>query len=564
MHPIEKSFATLEHQPNSATALAEIGRALLEADAFEQGRQYFEQALAADPLLPEVIDFCVDSPHADHVLNEALCAVRRVLAARPNYGRAYFQLGRLLDRKGETLLAIGAFRRAAALDERHDFYSALGNALARCKRVKEALKAFEDSLRLNRSANALADMAGICMSLGESDRAITFAQESLRLEPRHWTARLNLCGSLLRTGQLEKSRLVAEELLLETPETALQTYQQAHFFKLFERDREAIAKFRECMSHESCSADAHFFTGVTLLSHGKLRAGWKEYEWRWKTKLQKNVWRPTLPEWRGEDLAGKRILVYSEQGFGDVIHFVRYCQALKERGAYIVLQTYPELKRLMTYCPFVDSVSQLGDVANNVSYAIPILGLPGAFGTITRSIPEKTPYLFPPGHESSPLGDLHELKVGLVWAGNGEHPNDARRSVPVGTLGPLWTVPSVKFFSLQLNRDDELRSVQSTNPRITDLSGHISDFADTAHWMSELDLVVGVDTAVMHLAGALNIPGWLLLPFDPDWRWGRKGERTPWYKSLRIFRQSIFGTWDEVIAKVRNRLQQCTADRQLL
>ena len=305
---------------------------------------------------------------------------------------------------------------------------------------------------------------------------------------------------------------------------------------------------------------AHWNLSLALLLSGDFAGGWEEYEWRWKMKNNdgRNY---SCPLWQGEDIVGRTINLHVEQGFGDTIQFIRYAPMVMQRGAKVIVECQPQLVRLLA------SVEGLAHITDRTASSIyfdmhaPLLSLPRIFSTTLKTIPCHVPYLSADRvlvakwrQKIEPLPG--RFRVGLVWAGNPTHGNDRNRSCALVDFALLAKIPNVIFYSLRKDEGAE----QCENPpheiNLVDLTRDIADFADTAALMDNLDLIISVDTAVAHLAGALGRPVWTLLPFVPDWRWLLDRRDNPWYPTMRLFRQSKPGNWRGVMADVANALRE--------
>lgn len=336
------------------------------------------------------------------------------------------------------------------------------------------------------------------------------------------------------------------------------------------REEEAEQCYRSALALVPDDRDAHYNLAYLLLRQGRYEEGWHCLEHRnWNDRLAATM---NLPRWRGEQLEGKCILIGIEGGHGDMIQFSRYAAELKRRGAVRVsVLCHPSLKRLMPTVDGVDDAISLGApaVSYEWDYWTPPQSLPYVLGTRLDTIPARLPYLSPlprlAQKWAQELGDTptdlpRDLRVGMAWKGNPGFENDAERSLPsLHTLAALGQVPGVRFFSLQKGRGED-EAAQPPFPMV-ELGSRLGDFADTAAVISQLDLVIAVDTAVAHLAGALGKPCWLLLPhYKTDWRWMDAREDSPWYPQvMRLFRQDAGGTWSPVVDRVRQALQERVA-----
>jgi len=312
--------------------------------------------------------------------------------------------------------------------------------------------------------------------------------------------------------------------------------------------REAAASCDAVLRAEPDHAEAHWNRALLLLLKGEYAEGWQEYEWRWKKRrFTSPVRQFDFPKWSGEQLTGKTILVHAEQGFGDTIQFCRYLHLIRGLGANVLFECHPPLVHLMSTLGDRIKVVPAGSPVSPADYHIPLLSLPLMFKTTLDNIPDEIPYLYPPAdrlpfwHTVVPRGE--ERRVGLCWSGK-KYP-DPSRSVPAWLMVALCACPEISFFSLQTGADADKPDMP-----LHDLTTLINDFADTAALISQLDLVITIDTSVAHLAGALGAETWLMVPFSPDWRWGIGRNDSPWYPTMRLFRQQRRGDWGTVICEL--------------
>jgi tetratricopeptide (TPR) repeat protein len=360
-----------------------------------------------------------------------------------------------------------------------------------------------------------------------------------------WNNRGNTLLELGFFDQAEKSYRQALQLApsLHDSRVALATCLQAQG-----EMQQALIECAKVLRADHEHAEAHWNYALLLLLQGNYATGFREYEWRWKKRRFTSPVREFLePRWDGGDPSGKTILVYAEQGFGDTIHFSRYLPLLVERGASVLFECHQPLTALMRELGSGITVLPFGQTLPAFDYHVPLLSLPYLFGSTFETIPVSVPYLAPPGDRlpfwKSVMPSGGGVKIGLCWAGK-QYP-DAGRTIPAGLLAPLAACQNILFVSLQLGDGVEKPAVP-----LNDLTMLVLDFADTAALIAQLDLVITIDTAVAHLAGALGKKTWLLLPFAPDWRWGLERGDCPWYPAMRLFRQQEAGDWGQVVAEV--------------
>jgi hypothetical protein len=322
------------------------------------------------------------------------------------------------------------------------------------------------------------------------------------------------------------------------------------------RLEEAIVAFDRGVQLEPENWLLRFNLGWTLLLHGDFARGWDEFEYRQRTKdgaKPKDVGRP---QWRGEELNGRGIILHYEGGSGDTIQFARYAPMVGKRGGKVMLVVQPGLVRLLRQLPGVNILTR-DDLLPKFDFHCSVVSLPLAFGTDLNSIPREVPYLFADEGLAGAWGKRMAgsgLKVGLVWAGSATYKLDHERSISLAKLAGLGKIPGVTLFSLQRGKGSEEKPPEGMT--MVDFSEEMSDFAETAGMVANLDLVITVDTAVAHLAGAMGKAVWVMLPFAPDWRWLAGRGDSPWYPTMRLFRQKSAGDWEPVIEEVVGPLRE--------
>ncbi len=472
-----------------------------------------------------------------------------------------------LHLQGHVAEAEEFYRKALALDP--DFKEAwmnLGLAVFSLGRLEEAQDCQRQALRLDTDlADAHNNLGMIHFGLGRMAEAENCFRAVLRLQSGHANATLNL-GSVRQIGNhtQEAEGLFRRALALGVdPIRAKSNLSLALMEQV--RPEEAERCCRDALEMRPDCAEARSNLALALLMMGRLQEGWREYEARWQVEAMSGPL-PILPQprWTGQALNGETVLLYAEQGFGDTLQFCRYAPMVAAAGGRVVLVVPKSLHRLMTTLAGVAVVLQdEDDFLPAFDYHCPLLSLPFAFDTTLQTIPAAIPYLHADASVwAETLGELPGLKVGLVWAGKSRtaQPHavaiDKRRSMRLADMAPLFSVSGCSFVSLQLGPPASQTRRPPDGLDLHDYSSRLADWADTAALVAGLDLVIGVDTAVVHLAGALGKPVWMLNRFDSCWRWFIGRNDSPWYPSLRQFRQTQPGDWTGVIERVTLALQQ--------
>jgi tetratricopeptide (TPR) repeat protein len=520
---------------------------------------------------------------------------RSISGSVPNLSRLQRQADRCFEQgdleRAEKLSAAILEHRPADFDALH----LLGLLNFQRRRMVEALHFLSQALRINTgSAEAMSNLGLALHATGRHDEAIASYRNALRLAPDHPEILYNLGNSCLAAGRIEEALssydgVLAREpdhvgarvnrgntlLRLNRPVEAVASYDSAlsamprhpqiltnrgHALRRLDRPAEALLDFKAALAAAPEFPEAHFEAAMTLLTLGDFAAGWKQYEWRWKTSaFAKHRLEFDAPLWGGDQpVAGKTVLLHAEQGFGDTIQFIRYAPLLAARGAEIVCEVQPELQPLLSQLAGVKVVAA-GEPLPAYDLHCPLLSLPLAFKTLSETIPAAIPYLAAPLERLAHWRDRlppGTLRAGFVWSGQPSHNNDLNRSIALSRLAPLFENPQLRYFSLQSDLRVADREVLRELPNLVHLGGGFRDFADTAAVISLLDVVVSVDTAVAHLAGAMGKPVFILLPHAADFRWMRARDDTPWYPTAKLLRQPAFGDWVSVIARVGDELRQ--------
>jgi tetratricopeptide (TPR) repeat protein len=567
----------LAAQPNDADVLHLLGLLRHQQGSSLQAAELIAKAVAIKPDYPEA------HSNLGNILSDlgrpadALASYREALRLRPDFCEAHSNLGAALHALGRPAEAEASHREAVRL--RPDYpegHANLGNALRDLGHLAEAEASQREALRLWPTyPEAHSNLGSTLRDRGRLTEAEASCREALRLRPDFSEAHGNLGNALRDLGRLTESEASYRDAVRLRPTSAEAHSNLGAALQALGRTAEAEASYREALRRKPDYADAHNNLGHTLLMAGRLREGWNECEWRWKTQHLLEAARDfQAPLWNGEPIGDRVILLHAEQGFGDTLQFCRYAPLIAA-GARTILEVQAPLVRLLSRLPGITEIVARGDRLPPFDLHCPLMSLPRAVGTALDTIPAATPYLDADPTRAADwrerLAGLPGLRVGLVWAGSprSDMPEftavDRRRSIALNAVAPLGEVSGVSFISLQKGEAAAQAEHPSGGIALHDFTADLDDFADTAALVDGLDLVISVDTAVAHLAGALGKPVWLLNRFDTCWRWLMNRDDSPWYPRLRQFRQSAPGDWDSVIREVREALVRLAAgDRDQL
>jgi tetratricopeptide (TPR) repeat protein len=552
-------------QPRHAEALSNRGNTLKALKRFDEALDSFDRALAAQPDYPTALSNRGAVLFEMARYEESLTTYDQSLAIRTEQVVALYNRGGALQKLGRFEEALASYDRALVISPGLvEAHVNRGNTLIALDRHNDALASLDRALvlrpdlveALTNRGNALNGLKRYADALESYDRAIG-------CQPAYAAAHYN------RGTTLHEMKRYGEAIAAYDRAIALQPdYPEAFSNRgatLWElrRHGEALASYDRAIALQPAFPEAHWNAASLRLLTGDLARGWEEYEWRWKYKTMVLAKRNfAQPQWVGEPIEGKTILLHSEQGLGDAIQFCRYVPLVAGRGARVILEVDRRLQELVSSLVGVPQVLSTGDALPEFDVHCPLLSLPRAFNTALETVPAQTPYLRAPPERlakwSARLGPKHGLRVGLIWSGNPAHHRDQARSIELSALTPLLDVPAT-FFSLQKDIRPADAAMLAAHSEVIQIADDLVDFSDTAAVMTQLDLIISVDTSTVHLAGALGRPVWILLPYLPDWRWLLDRDTSPWYPTARLFRQDETRGWDSVIPRVHTALAELTA-----
>lgn len=492
---------------------------------------------------------------------EAAAGYRRVLQSHPDVAELYINLGAALRQAGDDTGAEAAYRDALARqpDSALAWFN-LGNLLRAGKRGDAALAAFQKADALQPGTPEILNNLGVQFyDLGSIKEAVDCYDAALLARTDFADALTNRGNALQRLSRMAEAEVAIEQALTLNPDNAVYRLNKSAFLAACGRHQEALAWADRALASDPAYTEAQLKRASLLIQQGKLADGFAAYEARWKIpgwhKLAESL---PMPMWQGEDLAGKRLLVWNEQGFGDALLYARYLHELVARGAQVTLMCEAALIGLMRQSfANVMRICDLQASPPDADYHVSMMSLPERLRTSMENIPARVSYLAVDADAVRTWrNDVREfaggkLTVGLIWAGNPGQSHDYSRSMAPETAAPLLDNDDICFVNLLIGPRGNLWR----DPRLLDIRDRLGDFAATAALMKSLDLVISVDSAPAHLAGALGVPVWIMLSFDPDSRYFLGTENSPWYPTASLFRQSVPGDWPGVIARIQSALK---------
>jgi tetratricopeptide (TPR) repeat protein len=597
---IERSLALAPNNPFAVCNLAEIKRSIGQ---FPAAIELFKRAMTLDPTLgaahvnmamvlhqlgrlPEALPYAQRgvelSPqdfNAQRVFGVILLHSGRAMEAshflqeavrlNPRDAVALSSLGICYERLERMDLALTAHRKAVSMTPDHvPALMNYGLTLGRLDQFTDAEAVFRKVLQIAPDlGEALECLAGAQLSLKHHEESVATCKKAIELNPKSTIAYATLGEALMNLGRFDETIELMQKITTIQPSAAV--YQSwSNALVRSGHPEEGLVMIEKSLSMEPENPTFHFNRSIILILLGRLAEAWPEYEWRWKQpRVAGRAYKYSSPIWDGAPLNGRRILLFAEQGLGDTVFFGRYATRVAERGGQVMLRVQPELKDLVRSIPGVSQVVGDNEPVPEHDVHLPIMSLPRIFETSLETIPVEMPYI-----KTDPVRSAYwreqfaqrgdRMKVGLVWEGGAFQPENFLRSASLAAYTPLGAVEGVSFYGLQKGTAE----VQAKNPPagmdFTNLGPRIKDFSDTAAIVENLDLLISIDTSVVHIAGALAKPVWMLMAFTPGHMWMYKREDTPWYPTFRIYRQPAFKDWDSVVERIKRDLTREVARRK--
>ncbi len=532
---------------------------LADKGNLQQAMEALSQAIAVNPQDPEAYYGLGIVQARAKLLDEAEISFRQAIGLKPDFPAALNNLGTLLMNKNSLREAEICFKQAIELNSQYaEPYGNLGVVFINENNLDEAEVCLRQAIDLKTDfVEAYVNLGLVLKGTNRLEEAEVFLRRAIEINPDYPEAYNNLGLVLKYLYRVDEAEECLRHALDIRPDYPQANVNLGILLKDSFRLDEAGVCFNKVIDQYPDSVEAEFAQAILYLLQGMYDKWWEKYELRYKVF---GYYRPEIRHWLGEDLSGCKILLYYEQGFGDIIQFIRYAQLVAERALQTIVWVQKPLQQLLIDSPRNFSIFTGDEIQPELyDFACSLLSLPAVFKTTQNTIPRVIPYLQPGRDVSTKWRNILEktdngkgCRIGVVWSGNPNHRNDRNRSIPFDSFRELFDIADVNWISLQAGeRAWDLASVAS---QVLNLTSDLVDFSETAGIISNLDLVIAVDTAVAHLTGALGKKIWLLLPFSPDWRWQVKREDSDWYPTMRIFRQQKTADWSGVLKRVKKAI----------
>ena len=547
-------------QISEQDALFQTAAALHQSGHIAKAIECYRQLLGQSPNNPQILYLLgtAECQNGSYLAGEKL--LMRSLEIAPDNVSAHMNRGTALQELKRFEDALQSFDRVIRL--KPDFaeaYSNKGKVLQKLERREEALQSYDRVIRLKPdSAEAHIDRGNLLQDLKRFDEALPSYDRTIQLKADFAEAYNNKGNVLRELDRLEEALNCFDRAIQLKPDFAEAYYNRGNTLRDLKRMDDASRSYDLAIELKPGLAYAYWNKAILKILTGDYEEGWKLFEWGWETKQRGTRRDFKQPLWLGtESIANKTILIHAEQGLGDVIQFCRYLPMIEKLGAKIIFEIPASLMTLISTLKCNCEIAERGKSLPDFDVHCPIMSLPHAFKTTLQTIPSEIPYLYPDKAKQAvwkqKLGIKRHLRVGLAWSGSPAHLNDRNRSIELRSFKALFDMP-VEFHSLQKEYKEEDKRFLNELAQVQNHQKDFADFSDTAALIAEMDLVISVDTSVAHLAGALDKPVWIVLPFNPDYRWMLDRADSPWYPTATLIRQTASGEWDGIISDIRNRI----------
>ncbi len=560
---IQTANRILGLNPSLACGHFYLGYAQHSLSRPEDSVSSFETAVKLEPDYFEALVNLGNAYHALSRFSDALECYRRAVELRPDQATPYFNLAGTLRQIKRLDEAKACIERSLQLNNKYArAYQRLGEILADQAKFDEAISAYQAAIELNnRDSQSYIANGVIFRKLGRLEEAVSSYQKALAIEPNSAEALTSLGNAYSDQGNLVEAVECHRRSLAIKPSSANTWSNLGQVLQQNGELDESLECYRKAIDMDSNCSKARFNRSLVFLLKGDLERGFEEFEWRWKDSCPAREF--ACPIWDGKPLHGKTILLHAEQGLGDTIQFIRYARRIQKMGPHqVIVECQRALVPLLKSCYGIDMLIPRGEVLPHFDTHSPLMSLPRIVKTSLEDIPSETPYLKASSELvvlwEKILEPIHDFRVGIVWQGGTGYPKDKIRSIPLKQFEGLSQLSGVQLISLQKGFGIEQLAKVEFSPM--DFSGKLDEstgpLMDTAALLENLDLLIACDTAIAHLAGALGIPTWIVLNTQPDWRWMIDRHDSPWYPSVRLFRQSTANDWTEVFSRIQQSLKR--------
>jgi len=555
----------LQSVPDNPVALHSLGLIYFQTGQYEQAVEMIEKAIEQNQQVPQFYNTLGLALESLKRYEDAIVAYQQAVLLKPDFAEVYNNMGTALLSHGQYAMAVETCKKALSLQPDYaQAYNTMGYAFQKQTQLDKAMDAYKQAIHLRPDFAEAYNHLGIVLNeQGCSERAIEYYTQAIRLDPQYAEAYNNLGVSCKAMEQFDEAIENYRHALRLDPDFEDAYCNLANILRDLGQCREAIDNYKRAIQLDLSSNKAYWNLTLATLLSGDFLEGWKNYRQHRNTLMDKITGLPDSgkPRWVGSSFSGKRLFIYYEQGLGDIIQLARYLPLVKSRGGTVILETLEPLLELLHSFDCIDDIIEYS--TNDKSFVefdlyTSLVDMPNIFGTMVDTVPDDVPYFYAEPqkaqywHEQL-AGD--DFKVGIVWAGSPTHGFDQYRSCKLADFAPLANIRGVQLYGLQKGVAAAQMDEAPWAMQIVNISKHFQNLADTAAAIENLDLVISVDTSVLHLAGAMGKPTWALIPFAPEWRWMMDRNDSPWYPTMKLFRQETWGDWHGVFARVAQHLQ---------
>jgi tetratricopeptide (TPR) repeat protein len=555
----------LSIQENNFDALQLLGALFAQVKKYPQAIKFLSKAIIVDPNHAGCFSNLGISFQKLRRLEEALSSYDKAISLQADYAEAYSNRGAVLQELKRFDEALSSYDKAISIKGDYaEAFNSRGTVLEELKRLEEALSSYHKAISINKDyTEAYYNRGNVLHKLKRLEEALSSYDKAISLHEDYAEAYSNR-GLVLQDLKRLEEALSSYDKAISLHEDYAEAYSnRGTVLEELKRLDEALSSYEKAISINKDYAEAYWNSSICYLLAGNFNEGWARYEWRWQSKsISKTagIRKFSQPLWLGtEVLKDQTIFLYAEQGLGDTIQFSRYVSLVAGLGAKVVLEVQPSLVKLLSYLEGISQIISKGDKLPNFDYQCPLMSLPLAFKTELKTIPSVSKNISTDEKKvekwQAILGEKTKPRVGIVWSGAVNHKNDLQRSLKLSQL--ITHLPSdYEYLSLQKEISDVDKEVLIECCKIKHFGDDLKDFTDTAALCELIDIVISVDTSVAHLAGTLGKNTWVLLPYSPDWRWLLDRNDSPWYSSVKLYRQEKINDWESALVNIESDLKK--------